>query len=127
MQSQPQSQTQAQIQAQALAATNAASSPLIRFASVCKIYGSGEATVRALDSVDLTIGPGEFVAIMGPSGSGKSTAMNMIGCLDTPTAGRYEFLGIDVGALSRDQRALLRRQYLGFVFRGSTCSPAHRR
>ncbi len=91
---------------------------LIAFAGVEKIYGEGEAAVHALAGVDLSIDDGEFVAIMGPSGSGKSTAMNMIGCLDTPTLGRYSFRGIDVGALSRDQRALLRRHYLGFVFQG---------
>ncbi len=92
--------------------------PLIEFDAVEKVYGEGEAAVHALDGVDLKIQAGEFVAIMGPSGSGKSTAMNMIGCLDTPTAGHYRFAGIDVGALSRDQRALLRRNYLGFVFQG---------
>jgi len=92
--------------------------PLIRFEQVRKTYGEGEAVVHALDGVDMVIDDGEFVAIMGPSGSGKSTAMNMIGCLDTPSAGHYRFRGIDVGALSRDQRALLRRTFLGFVFQG---------
>ena len=92
--------------------------PLITFAGVSKIYGEGEGEVRALDGVDLTICDGEFVAIMGPSGSGKSTCMNIIGCLDTPTSGEYFFRGVDVGQLSRDQRALLRRNYLGFVFQG---------
>ncbi|MFN9544240.1 MAG: ABC transporter ATP-binding protein [Alphaproteobacteria bacterium] len=92
--------------------------PLIRFEKVSKIYGKGEAEVLALDGVDLTINDGEFVAIMGPSGSGKSTAMNILGCLDTPTSGRYFFRGIDVGTLDRSQRALLRRHYIGFVFQG---------
>ncbi len=92
--------------------------PLIRFSKVSKIYGKGEAEVRALDGVDLTINDGEFVAIMGPSGSGKSTAMNILGCLDTPTIGSYFFRGIDVGTLDRSQRALLRRHYIGFVFQG---------
>lgn len=92
--------------------------PLIRFEKVSKIYGKGEAEVRALDGVDLTINDGEFVAIMGPSGSGKSTAMNILGCLDTPTSGRYFFRGINVGTLDRSQRALLRRHYIGFVFQG---------
>lgn len=92
--------------------------PLIRFEKVSKIYGKGEAEVRALDGVDLTIQNGEFVAIMGPSGSGKSTAMNILGCLDTPTSGRYSFRGVDVGTLDRSQRALLRRHYIGFVFQG---------
>ena len=91
---------------------------LIEFEAVSKAYGSGMAEVRALDAVDLRIDEGEFVAIMGPSGSGKSTAMNIIGCLDTPTSGRYLFKGVEVGGLSRDQRALLRRHFLGFVFQG---------
>ncbi len=91
---------------------------LIELQGVCKIYGSGDAEVRALDGVDLRIEQGEFVAIMGPSGSGKSTAMNIIGCLDQPTKGRYWFKGAQVGSLSRAQRALLRRNFLGFVFQG---------
>ncbi len=95
-----------------------ADAPLIRFDRVSKIYGKGETEVRALDGVSLSINDGEFVAIMGPSGSGKSTAMNILGCLDTPTSGRYYFRGIDVGTLSRSQRALLRRNYIGFVFQG---------
>ncbi len=95
-----------------------ADAPLIRFDRVSKIYGKGETEVRALDGVSLTISDGEFVAIMGPSGSGKSTAMNILGCLDTPTSGQYYFRGIDVGTLSRSQRALLRRNYIGFVFQG---------
>jgi putative ABC transport system ATP-binding protein len=95
-----------------------ADAPLIRFEKVSKIYGKGEAEVRALDGVDLTINDGEFVAIMGPSGSGKSTTMNILGCLDTPTSGRYFFRGVDVGTLDRSQRALLRRHYIGFVFQG---------
>ncbi len=96
---------------------------LIEFKGVTKIYGEREATVRALDGVDLQIAAGEFVAIMGPSGSGKSTAMNMIGCLDTPTSGHYLFAGVDVGELDRDQRALLRRQFIGFVFQGFNLLP----
>lgn len=95
-----------------------AGAPLIRFDRVSKVYGRGETEVRALDGVSLSIDDGEFVAIMGPSGSGKSTAMNILGCLDTPTAGRYYFRGIDVGDLTRSQRALLRRNYIGFVFQG---------
>jgi len=83
-----------------------------------KIYGTGMAEVRALDGVDLRIETGEFVAIMGPSGSGKSTCLNMIGCLDSPTSGSYRFAGVEVGSLTRNQRALLRRHYLGFVFQG---------
>jgi putative ABC transport system ATP-binding protein len=92
--------------------------PLIQLLGVSKRYGSGAAELLALKAIDLTIGAGEFVAIMGPSGSGKSTAMNILGCLDTPTAGQYLFKGAHVEALSRDQRARLRRRYLGFVFQG---------
>ncbi len=83
---------------------------------VTKVYGTGTAAMEALRGVDLHIYPGEFVAIMGPSGSGKSTCMNILGCLDTPTAGSYMFQGVEVGQLTRNQRALLRRHYLGFVF-----------
>jgi putative ABC transport system ATP-binding protein len=92
--------------------------PLLAFEAVEKIYGKGGGMVRALASVDLAIGRGEFAAIMGPSGSGKSTAMNILGCLDSPSRGRYRFAGVDVTGLSRDARALLRRHYLGFVFQG---------
>jgi putative ABC transport system ATP-binding protein len=99
------------------------SRPLVEFEGVLKTYGSGVAEVRALDGVDLRIGDGEFVAIMGPSGSGKSTAMNVIGCLDTPSRGRYRFQGVDVGELDRDQLALLRRHYIGFVFQGFNLLP----
>ena len=93
-------------------------SALIEFRDIAKIYGHGEAEVRALDGVNLKIEAGEFVAIMGPSGSGKSTAMNLIGCLDSPTSGDYLFNGVHVASLNQDQRALLRRNYLGFVFQG---------
>jgi len=93
-------------------------SPFIAFEKVQKIYGEGAGRVCALAGVDLAIARGEFLAIMGPSGSGKSTAMNILGCLDTPSAGRYLFGGVDVTALGRDQRALLRRNFLGFVFQG---------
>jgi len=91
---------------------------LIRLQKVSKIFGTGAASMQALRGVDLTIDAGEFVAIMGPSGSGKSTCMNILGCLDTPSGGSYRFKGIDVGRLQRDQRALLRRHYLGFIFQG---------
>jgi putative ABC transport system ATP-binding protein len=91
---------------------------LIRFIDVSKIYGSGEAAVVALDHVNFSIRSGEFVAVLGPSGSGKSTAMNILGCLDTPTSGHYLFRGVDVGTLSRDSRALIRRNHIGFVFQG---------
>lgn len=92
--------------------------PLISLSGITRVYGAGDAEVRALDGVDMTITRGEFVAIMGPSGSGKSTAMNILGCLDAPSDGSYCFLGADVGAMSLDQRALLRRHYIGFVFQG---------
>lgn len=91
---------------------------LIELQGVSKVYGRGRAAVRALDGIDLAIGRGEFVAVMGHSGSGKSTCMNILGCLDTPTSGSYRFAGVDAGRLTRDQRALLRRHYLGFVFQG---------
>ena len=96
---------------------------LIRFDQVWKTYGDGEARVDALAGVDMAIGRGEFVAIMGPSGSGKSTAMNIIGCLDTPTDGRYDFMGVDAGRLDRGRRALLRNLYIGFVFQGYNLLP----
>jgi len=94
------------------------SQPIIEFQRVVKTYGKGHAEVHALAGVDLQVRAGEFVAVMGPSGSGKSTAMNILGCLDLPTSGSYLFRGVDVGGLSRQQRALLRRHYLGFVFQG---------
>jgi len=97
--------------------------PLIELIAVRKAFGAGAAVVKALDGVDLRIGKGEFVAIMGPSGSGKSTAMNILGCLDTPSAGRYLFSGIDVGGLTRNQRTLLRRNFIGFVFQGFNLLP----
>ena len=96
----------------------APAAPLIAFRDVRRVYGAGEAEVRALDGVSLSIAKGEFVAIMGPSGSGKSTAMNIIGCLDRPSSGDYLFAGTPVQGLSNDQRALLRRHALGFVFQG---------
>ena len=91
---------------------------LINLQGVTKVYGRGSAAMQALRGIDLHIGQGEFAAVMGPSGSGKSTCMNILGCLDTPSEGAYLFEGVDVGKLSRDQRALLRRHYLGFVFQG---------
>ena len=90
--------------------------PLVELVDIRKRYGTGEAAFEALRGVSFSIDEGEFVAIMGASGSGKSTAMNIIGALDSPTAGAYLFSGMHVESLSRDQRALLRRKYLGFVF-----------
>ncbi|MBT8409300.1 MAG: ABC transporter ATP-binding protein [Alphaproteobacteria bacterium] len=100
-----------------------ADAPLIELAGISRVYGEGEIAVRALDNIDLTVEAGDFIAIMGPSGSGKSTAMNVIGCLDSPTSGHYRFNGIEVAGLSQDQRALLRRHYLGFVFQGYNLLP----
>ncbi len=92
--------------------------PLIRLRGITKVYGSGQAAFQALRGVDLDVQAGEFVAIMGPSGCGKSTVMNLIGCLDSPSNGSYHYDGVPVHTLSRDQRALLRRHHLGFVFQG---------
>ena len=98
--------------------SGSARSPIIELRGVTKVYGTGTAAMEALRGIDLSIFSGEFVAVMGPSGSGKSTCMNILGCLDTPTAGQYSFQGVEVGQLDRNQRALLRRYYLGFVFQG---------
>jgi putative ABC transport system ATP-binding protein len=91
---------------------------LMEFRQVIKVYGQGEAETVALAGVDFRIEEGEFVAIMGHSGSGKSTSMNILGCLDTPSGGTYLFKGVEVGKLSRQQRAQIRRYYLGFIFQG---------
>ena len=96
----------------------AASTPLIEVRHLTKTYGLGGAAFQALKGNDLTLNQGEFVAIMGPSGSGKSTLMNVLGCLDVPTAGTYHYQGIAVETLNTDQRSLLRRFALGFVFQG---------
>jgi putative ABC transport system ATP-binding protein len=92
--------------------------PVVKLTGVTKRYGHGETEVRALDGVDLEVRHGEFVAVMGSSGSGKSTCMNIVGCLDVPTDGSYAFCGVDVSALDRDEQALLRRSFIGFVFQG---------
>ncbi len=91
---------------------------MISLRNVTRTYGEGDAQVRALAGLNLDIELGQFVAIMGASGSGKSTAMNILGCLDTASSGTYDFNGVDITALTRDSRALLRRNYLGFVFQG---------
>ena len=101
-----------------LGAPVAIGEPLIRLRNVTKTYGHGSASFQALRGIDVDIKAGEFVAVMGPSGSGKSTAMNILGCLDTPTSGQYQFRGVPVEKLARDQRARLRRRWLGFVFQG---------
>ena len=95
-----------------------AAHPVIEFENVTRVYGKGQVAVCALDNISLNIHQGEFVAMMGPSGSGKSTCLNIIGCLDTPTRGSFRFDGVQVGDLSRDQRAILRRHFLGFIFQG---------
>lgn len=91
---------------------------IIRLEKVTKTFGQGATAFQALKGVDLEIARGDFVAVMGPSGGGKSTTMNILGCLDVPTAGAYLFRGVHVERLNRDQRAMLRRRYLGFVFQG---------
>lgn len=92
--------------------------PLIVLEGITKVFGRGDAAFRALKGVNLTVARGDFVAVMGPSGSGKSTTMNILGCLDVPTSGVFRFRGVEVQSLNRDQRSLLRRRYLGFVFQG---------
>ena len=92
--------------------------PIIELEGITKTFGRGSAAFQALKGVNLTIERGDFVAIMGASGSGKSTTMNILGCLDVPTSGVFRFLGNEVQSLTRDQRSLLRRRYLGFVFQG---------
>lgn len=96
---------------------------LIEVRGLTKVYGSGEAAVRALDGVDLTIRRGEFAAIMGPSGSGKSTLMNILGCLDRPTAGEYFLDGRDVSKLGKNELAEVRNQKLGFIFQSFNLLP----
>ncbi|HET8715799.1 MAG TPA: ABC transporter ATP-binding protein [Holophagaceae bacterium] len=90
--------------------------PLIQLTDITKVYQMGDMEVRALDGVSLTIGRGEYVAIMGPSGSGKSTMMNVIGCLDTPSSGSYVLNGKQVEAMSDDELAQIRNEEIGFVF-----------
>ncbi|MFT5684398.1 MAG: ABC-type lipoprotein export system ATPase subunit [Myxococcota bacterium] len=92
--------------------------PILQLRDITRVYGMGDAQVYALAGVDIDIYPGEFVSLMGPSGSGKSTALNTLGCLDVPTSGSYRFRGVEVTTLSKKQRALLRRNFLGFVFQG---------
>ena len=98
-------------------------SPIIDMTAIRKTYDTGKIKVEALKEIDLTVAPGEFVAIVGPSGSGKSTLMNLIGCLDTPTAGSYRLGGEDVSKLDRDQLADVRNRRVGFVFQGFNLLP----
>lgn len=97
--------------------------PLIQLIDIYKRYGVGDAGFDALQGITLSINQGEFVAVMGPSGSGKSTCMNIVGALDTPSAGTYLFKGVPVNQMTQDQRALLRRKYFGFVFQGFNLLP----
>jgi putative ABC transport system ATP-binding protein len=98
--------------------------PVIELTGIEKIYDTGSVRVHALRNVNLEIQHGEFVAIMGTSGSGKSTLMNILGCLDRPTAGRYRMEGVDISQLDKDQRADVRNRKLGFVFQGFNCCAA---
>ena len=91
---------------------------LIELRKFVKIYGTGEAAFKALRGIDLDIHQGDFVAVMGPSGSGKSTLMNLLGCLDSASSGSYRFKGIEIEKLNKDQRSLIRRHALGFIFQG---------
>lgn len=96
---------------------------MIDLNGIKKIYSTGDIQVTALGGVDLHVGAGEFVAIMGPSGSGKSTMMNILGCLDTPTAGEYILDGTDVSKATGNQLAIIRNQKIGFVFQGFNLLP----
>ncbi|MDC7294762.1 MULTISPECIES: ABC transporter ATP-binding protein [unclassified Butyrivibrio] len=97
---------------------------LVEIKDVCKIYNPGENEVRALNHVTLTIGEGEFVAIIGQSGSGKSTLMNMLGCLDTPTSGKYYLHGQDVSHMTDDEQSDVRNREIGFIFQGFNLIPS---
>jgi putative ABC transport system ATP-binding protein len=97
--------------------------PVLAVEDVTKVYGMGETAVRALDGVSLTVERGEYVAIMGSSGSGKSTLMNILGCLDVPTSGRYHLDGVDVSRLTDRQLALVRNRRIGFVFQAFNLIP----
>lgn len=97
--------------------------PLISVRDITKTYGTGAVAFQALRGISFDIDAGEFVAVMGPSGSGKSTVMNILGCLDSPTGGEYSFQGMRVDSLGRNQQALLRRHFLGFVFQGFNLLP----
>ena len=111
----PRSETQAQAQAQL--------QPVIRLVSVTKTYGTGEAVVHALRGVSLEVAEGDYVAIMGASGSGKSTMMNIIGCLDVPSAGQFLIDGIDTSSLDEQQLAVVRNRKIGFVFQAFNLIP----
>ncbi len=97
--------------------------PVVEMHDITKVYGSGEAEVRAVDGVSLTVNPGEFVAIMGASGSGKSTLMNIIGALDVATTGTYRIDGVDIGDLDDDALSLVRNRRIGFIFQAFNLIP----
>jgi putative ABC transport system ATP-binding protein len=97
--------------------------PVIAVSGLRKTYGHGETAVHALNGVDLTVWPGEYVAIMGASGSGKSTLLNMLGCLDVPTSGRYQLDGFGIDKLNERQLALLRNRKIGFIFQSFNLVP----
>ncbi len=96
---------------------------VLKLEDISKVYGSGELAVHALRSIDLQVYDGEYIAIMGPSGSGKSTLMNIVGCLDTPTAGQYWIDDTEVSRLKDDQLALIRNRAIGFIFQGYNLLP----
>ena len=98
-------------------------SEIINMTGIRKVYDTGKVKVEALKGIDLLVAPGEFVAIVGPSGSGKSTLMNLVGCLDTPSDGRYSLAGEDVSKLGRDELADVRNRRVGFVFQGFNLLP----
>jgi putative ABC transport system ATP-binding protein len=102
--------------AAAQAAAPDVAAEIIRLVDVSKVYGDGDATVRAVDSVSLTVNEGDFLAVMGPSGSGKSTLMHILGCLDVPTSGEYRFGGENVGGMNERELASIRNRRIGFVF-----------
>ena len=97
--------------------------PVVDMHDITKVYGSGEAEVRAVDGVSLTVEPGEYVAIMGASGSGKSTLMNIIGALDVATSGTYRIDGVDIGDLDDDALSLVRNRRIGFIFQAFNLIP----
>jgi putative ABC transport system ATP-binding protein len=97
-------------------AADVAAAEIIRLVDVSKVYGDGDATVRAVDDVSLAVRDGDFLAVMGPSGSGKSTLMHILGCLDVPTSGEYRFAGEDVSRMNERQLASIRNRRIGFVF-----------
>jgi putative ABC transport system ATP-binding protein len=97
--------------------------PLIHLDAICKVYGSGDLAVQALRGIDLTVGRGEYLAVMGPSGSGKSTLMHILGLLDTPTSGSYRLDGDEVSSLSPRRLAHLRNRQIGFIFQNFNLLP----